>query len=192
MGIEIIDGPILIRSYRAEDIEALFAAARESVKELSRWLPWCHPNYAIDETRAFVLSRAEAWENEAEYSFGVFDRENGRFLGGVGLNQINRIHQVANLGYWVRSNAAGRGVATTAAWLAARFGFEQLQFNRIEILAAVGNLPSQRVAEKIGAAREGVLRRRLLINGEAQDAVLYSLVREDLSLFPGGGPSPGT
>jgi RimJ/RimL family protein N-acetyltransferase len=87
---------------------------------------------------------------------------------------------MANLGYWVRTSAAGRGVATNATRAAARFGFEQLGLRRIEIVAAVDNIPSQRVAEKAGAVREGILRQRLLIRGKSMDAVLFSLVREDL------------
>ena len=88
---------------------------------------------------------------------------------------------MANLGYWVRTSAARRGVATNATRAVARYGFEELGLQRIEIVAAVRNLPSQRVAEKAGAVREGVLRKRLLIRGEAHDAVLFSLVAEDLS-----------
>ena len=65
--------------------------------------------------------------------------------------------------------------------MAARFGFEELGLHRIEIVAAVENIASQRVAEKAGAVREGVLRKRLLIRGESQDAVLFSLLPEDLA-----------
>jgi RimJ/RimL family protein N-acetyltransferase len=71
-------------------------------------------------------------------------------------------------------------VATRAARLAARFGFEELKLIRIEIVAAAGNLASQRVAEKVGAVREGVMRNGLFIHGAAHDAVLTSLVPEDL------------
>lgn len=179
---ELADGQILIRPYRVEDIPAMYEAVRESIKEVSRWMPWCHSAYAIEETSAYVMSRDEAWKNDKEYGFGVFDAGTGDFLGGVGLNFINRIHNCANLGYWVRSTRAGRGVASSAARLAARFGLEQLGLQRIEIFAAVGNHGSQRAAEKAGAVREGVLRKRLLVNGQAQDAVLYSLVAEDLGL----------
>jgi RimJ/RimL family protein N-acetyltransferase len=62
----------------------------------------------------------------------------------------------------------------------AGFGFRQLGLQRIEIVVATGNHASQRVAEKAGALREGVLRKRLLIHGAAHDAVLYSLVAEDM------------
>ena len=180
--IELSDDRILIRPPRAEDIQPMYEAVRESIKEVSAWMAWCHSDYSIEETSAFVLSRAEAWKNELEYGFGVFDLTTGGYLGGVGLNFINRVHQCANLGYWVRTSAARRGVASSASRLAARFGFEELGLQRIEILAAVGNYPSQRAAEKAGALREGIVRKRLLIDGRPEDAVLYSFIAEDLGL----------
>jgi ribosomal-protein-serine acetyltransferase len=180
MTTELIEGPLLIRPYREGDASALYEAVRESLPEVSRWLPWCHENYSIEESREFVGSRETSAHDGEWYSFAVFEREGGKFLGGVGLNFFNRVHQMANLGYWVRTSAAGRGVATDATRAVARFGFEELGLQRIEIVAAVGNLPSQRVAEKAGAVREGVLRKRLLINGQLQDAVLFSLIAEDL------------
>jgi RimJ/RimL family protein N-acetyltransferase len=61
-----------------------------------------------------------------------------------------------------------------------QFGFEHLGLQRIESVAAVGNKPSQRVAEKANAKKEGVLRRRLLIHGVPHNAVLYSLLKEDI------------
>jgi ribosomal-protein-serine acetyltransferase len=180
MTIELIEGPLLIRPYREEDAGALYEAVRESLSEVSRWLPWCHENYSIEESREFIGSRAKASEDGEWYSFAVFKKDGGRFLGGVGINFVNRVHQMANLGYWVRTSAAGSGIATKATRLVARFAFEQIGLQRIEIVAAVGNIASQRVAEKAGAIREGVLRKRLLIRGESQDAVMFSLVREDL------------
>jgi ribosomal-protein-serine acetyltransferase len=176
----LTDGNILVRPLRLDDAEALYEAVRESIPEVSRWLPWCHENYAIEETRAFLSSRVDPQSSEEAYSFGIFAQPSERFLGGVGVNFINRVHQVGNLGYWVRTSAVGNGVASTGARLVAQFGFEQLGLHRIEILAAVPNVASQRVAEKVGAVREGVLRKRLFIHGQSHDAVLFSLVREDL------------
>ncbi|MDX6611646.1 MAG: hypothetical protein QOD75_832 [Blastocatellia bacterium] len=178
--VELTGGEIVVRPYRPSDITAVYEAARESIPELSRWMPWCHANYAIEETTASILSRPDGWERDAEYGFGVFRRD-GRFLGGVGMNFVSRVHQIANLGYWVRSTETGHGVASRAARLVARFGIQQLKFQRLEILAATGNLPSQRVAEKAGALKEAVLRKRLRLHGEPVDAVLYSLVAEDFS-----------
>jgi len=174
MQTELTDGSILIRTYRETDVPLLYEAVRESISEVSRWLPWCHENYSIEESRQFISSRDS--QGDEWYSFAVCDQASEKFLGEVGLNFINRVHQFANLGYWVRSSATQRGVATAATRLAAQFGFEHLGLHRIEIVAALDNLASQRVAEKAGATREGVLRQRLLINGEAHNAVMYSLI----------------
>ena len=177
----LVDGDILVRPWELTDDQSVFEAVRESIPEVSPWLGWCHEDYSIEETREFLRNRADKSQGDEWYSFGVFHRNDaGRFLGGVGLNFINRVHQFGNLGYWVRTSAAGKGVASKASRLVARFGFQELGLHRIEILAAVPNLASQRVAEKIGAVREGLLRQRLLIGGVSQDAVMFSLVPEDL------------
>jgi ribosomal-protein-serine acetyltransferase len=73
-----------------------------------------------------------------------------------------------------------RGVASRAARLIARFGFRELGLQRLEIIAATENHASQRAAVKAGATREGVLRKRLLIHGRPHDAVMHSLVEEDM------------
>ena len=179
--VELTGDSIVARTYRQGDAPLLYEAVRESIAEVSAWLPWCHENYSIEESREFVASRSTALDAGEHYSFAVFSKNDPRrLLGGVGLNFINRVHQFGNLGYWTRTSAAGQGLASQAARLVARFAFEQLGLQRIEIVAAVPNIASQRVAEKAGAVREGVVRKRLCIRGEPQDAILFSLVREDL------------
>lgn len=181
MSVELTEGAILLRPFRTEDIVSVHEAILESFDELSRWMQWCDENYSIDETSAFINSRDDAWKNDLEYSFAVCHRETGMFQASFGLNFVNRTYQMANLGYWVRTSVTGQGIASRATRLVARFAFEQLNLQRIEIVAAVGNLASQRVAEKAGAVREGMLRKRLVSRDEAVDAVMFSLVAEDLS-----------
>jgi RimJ/RimL family protein N-acetyltransferase len=180
MDTEYSDGRTAIRPYRIDDTGALFEAVRESVDQISPWLDWCHPNYSRSDSETWVSSRETAWRRGEDYSFVIVDPATQIFLGGCGLNDINPTHGFANLGYWVRSSWTGRGVAPAAAGLVARFGFQQRGLKRIEIVAAVDNTASQRVADKVGAHREGVLRCRLMIRGKLYDAVMYSLIRADL------------
>ena len=184
MRTELRDERISITRYRAEHIPLLFDAARESAGgDFTRWMPWCHANYTVEESSAFVRSSEELWEKNVEYNFAVLDVATEKYLGGVSLNQINRAHGLANLGYWVRDSETGRGVAAAATLLAASFGFEDLALNRIEIIVAVENERSQKVAAKVGAKREGVLRSRLLIADRLHDAVMHSIVR-NMDHFP--------
>ena len=87
------------------------------------------------------------------------------------------IRDSANLGYWVRSSAASKGVATAATKLTRDWGFANTDLVRIEILVATGNIASRRVAEKSGALYEGTLRSRLTVHGTRHDAAMYSFVR---------------
>jgi len=173
-------GGIGIRRYQAEDVSALFEAARESVRELSAWMPWCSAEYSRADSEIFVRSREANWDAGEHYSFVIFDMADGRFLGSVGLNFVNRVHRFANLGYWVRTSQTRRGVATVAVRMVAGFGFGGMGFNRLEIVMAAGHVASQRVAKKAGAHCEGVLRKRLVIHEKIHDAVMFSLVAEDL------------
>jgi Acetyltransferases, including N-acetylases of ribosomal proteins len=182
MNTELTDSVIRLRPFREEDIDMVYEAICASIKEISVWMSWCHAGLAREETANFIMSRAEAWSNDVEYSFAVFDAATNEFLGSLGLNYLKREYQMVNLGYWMKTSQTGRGVATRATRLGARFALEQLGLQRVEIIAAVGNLASQRVAEKAGAKLEGVLRKRLLIHGQSSDAVLFSLVAEDFKV----------
>ncbi|MDB6110958.1 MAG: rimL [Pedosphaera sp.] len=175
-------GRVGIRRFRTDDIPLLFEAARESINELSAWMVWCHPGYSVADSASFISGCCAEWDRGGHFSFVIHDVRDGAFLGSVGLNQVNRIHSFANIGYWVRTSCTGQGVAAAATRLIAQFGLQELGLNRLELLVPTGNQPSQRVAEKTGAKLEGVLRKRLLLQGAPHDAALYSLVAEDLQV----------
>ncbi len=167
----------ILRTYEPDDAKSLWEAAHQSVAEMYPWLPWCHAQYSVAEAVEWIRSRAPLAAGGHEYSFAILGTD-GRFLGGCGINQINRVHRFGNLGYWVRTSATGRGVATEAVRQLAAFAFRNADLLRLEILCAVGNERSRRVAERAGAVREGVLRHRLLLHGKPVDAVMHSLLRE--------------
>jgi len=148
------------------------------------WMPWCHPNYSIEESKTWVAERPKYWAQGIEYEFSITSSASGLYLGGCGLNSIHRTIGMANLGYWVRTSQTKKGVATAATLLLARFAFNELRLNRIEIVIAVNNGASLRVAEKAIAINEGVLRNRLTENGKPSDAVMFSLIPQDLTTRP--------
>lgn len=173
---QLTEEGVHIRPYGASDVEALHEAVAESIDDLRPWLNWARDGYALSDAQDWVRSRSQAWARKEAYSFAVVDADTGRFLGGVGLNQIDPAHGGANLGYWTRSSETGRGVASTAAALAARFGLDTADLHRIEILVPAGHDASMAVARNAGAAREGILRKRLVIGDAVHDAVCFSIV----------------
>jgi ribosomal-protein-serine acetyltransferase len=167
---------IRIRPYRLDDAQAIWEAVHESMNQLHPWMPWCHPRYSIDEARSWLGVQVQAFQQRTTFEFAITDRA-GAYLGGCGLNQIDPLNQRANLGYWVRSSATKRGVATAATELTRDWGFTHTDLVRIEVLVAVSNLASRRVAEKSGAVYEGTLRSRLAVHGTRHDAAMYAFIR---------------
>ena len=143
-------------------------------------MSWCHLDYAIEESRSWVETRAEAWAQGVEYDFALIDSTQDTLLGGCGVNGLNHAYRFANLGYWVHTSRTRGGLATAATRFVATFSFSQLDLVRIEIVVAT-NTASQRVAEKAGATREGILRNRLLVRDQVHDAVMFSLIPSDES-----------
>lgn len=180
MGAKLIANGVLIRPHAECDIAPMYAAVIESMASVGRWMSWCHEGYSMEDAHTWYERCAKAWDTEGDREFGIFDLDTGDVLGCVGINQINRVNRFANMGYWVRSTHAGRGIATTAARLAAGFAFANLGLARIEIVALPDNVASRRVAEKLGARFECIARSRLLFGDEAHDAAMYSLVPDDL------------
>lgn len=169
--------PLLtLRVPEPADAEGLLAAVRESLGELYPWMDWCHPDFSRSDALRWISSQPQARETGSAFEFLIVG-EQGRLLGCCGLNNINPRLRLANLGYWVRTSETGRGVATQAVTDIARWAFVHTDLERLEIVAAVANAASQAVAAKAGALREGVLRSRLHVHGQFQDAVMHSIVR---------------
>ncbi len=169
---------IHIRPFERDDAGPFFEAAIDSIQEVHPWLPWCHPLYTLSEAEAWVSMARSTWRARTQFQFVILS-EDDEILGGCGLDKLNEEHKFANLGYWVRSWATRSGVATEAVQAVRDWAYENTDLNRLEIVVAVSNVASARVAEKAGAIFEGTLRNRINLHGESHDAFVYSFARDD-------------
>lgn len=176
MSIVMRADDVTLRPYAVADAPEICQAVHESLKELLPWMPWCHPNYSLHDSRTWLENQVKAFQAGMAFEFAIVSTD-GRYLGGCGVNDIGQANRRGNIGYWVRTSEARRGVATAAVRLAYQWAMENTNLIRLEILIAVGNTASQRVAEKAGAVREGILRKRLVLHDEVHDAVMFSLIR---------------
>ena len=180
METTLSDRVVTLRPLQPADCDLLYASVRDSIAELSQWLPWCHPGYSPADSAAFIQTSVQWWAEQSQFTFGIFDAADGQHAGSIGVNHLNRQHRYANIGYWVRTSHTRRGFASRAVRLAARFAFDALGMTRVEIAADPDNLASRRVAEKAGATLEAIARNRIVMRGRALPAALYSLVPEDV------------
>ena len=173
------DNVVTVRPFQADDAPEVHAAISESQNEAPKWLTDLK-GLTLANVQEYIASQPQTWNDDTAYNFAILESNSNKIVGGCGLTQINQRHRYCNLYYWVRSSVTGRGYATRAVVLMARFAFESLGMQRMEIVIEPENLASLRVAEKAGAISEGYLRSRLFVRGESRDAVMFSLVPEDL------------
>ena len=179
---DLTDDVIRLRPLVMEDASELTDAVQKSIPDLMPWMSWCHAGYNQQDALRWLNTLPSGWAKGTDYSFVITDITDGQILGGCGLSFVNQLFRFGNLGYWVRSDRRGAGIASRAVYLLTRFAFEKVGLVRVEIVVAVDNRPSLRVAEKIGARWEGVLRNRLIVRDSIYDAVMHSLTPEDLGL----------
>jgi RimJ/RimL family protein N-acetyltransferase len=180
--ITLTDGIVTLRPYQFGDENALHKGIHESISAMEPWMAWANEKYSKDMALNFVTMMRAQWSNGSVYAFAITDAKTGEFTGSCSLSHINPAYHFCNLGYWVRTSRHGEGIAGRSAKLAARFAFEKANLIRAEIVIAVGNEASKRVAEKIGAHYEGILLNRMVVGMQIYDAHMYSLLPSDFGL----------
>jgi len=98
----------------------------------------------------------------------------------VGLLGFDWDERRCEIGYWLAPWARGRGAATRAVALLAPWALRELGLARVALHTTPDNEPSQRVAERAGFTREGVLRSYEERDGRRLDVLLFSLLPADL------------
>lgn len=167
---------LLLRPFRADDEEAVFTiCGQREIAANTRTVP--HP-YPREQATIWIKNHPELWLSGKAAIFAVCWAASGELVGAAGL-EINETDQNAELGYWVDKNRWGQGIATEAAAGALKFGFEELQLHRIFAHHISSNPASGRVMEKIGMAKEGVMRGHIRKWGSFRDVVVYAALKHD-------------
>lgn len=177
---------LILRRFMRRDVLALEAGVRASLVDLHEWLPWAHMDYTRDDAVAFVRESILAWKEAKAYDYALRTSEDPEHhLGNISIWQTSRTGKIGEIGYWVRSDLAGKGYATEATAALLRVGFDTMGLHKITLRIAVGNRASERVAEKLGFAHEGILREELLIRGNWIDHSLYAMLDREFRRIHG-------
>jgi RimJ/RimL family protein N-acetyltransferase len=166
----LTDGVITLRPPEQADLDAIYEACQDP--EIQRWMPLIPRPYTRDDARAFVTGQLGL----GDHNFAIVD--DGHVVGSVGMRIDHRGN--GEVGYWCATEARGRGLVTRALRLLCAHAFESVGLRRVWLTTDPDNRASQRVAEKAGFQREGVLRSHLKHpDGRVRDSVLYSLLPGD-------------
>jgi len=171
--MELRDGEIVLRDWIEADVPGLVAACNDP--EIARWIPVIPSPYTEQDALAFIRGEVGS---VPEHSFAI--SQDGVLLGAIGMG-VNSINYRGRIGYWIAAPARGRGVCTRALRLLSQWALDELGLQRLDVITDPENVASQRVAEKVGFQREGVLRAHLRHpDGRIRDSVMFSLLPGEL------------
>jgi RimJ/RimL family protein N-acetyltransferase len=171
------DGVVRLRPPESGDVDAVFAYCNDPEAARFTTLPWPYERrHAVE----WIEESTRCWADGARASFVVVDVASGDLVGSIGLVRLDRDADVAEVGYLVKRDARGRGVAPRAVRLVTDWVLRDLGFARLELQTDVRNHASQRVAEKAGFTREGEVEPPERCRDRSERMVMFSLGPGDL------------
>jgi RimJ/RimL family protein N-acetyltransferase len=169
---------VLLRPWSEADVPGIVLAFSDP--EMQRF-SWRTTQYTETDARHWSAEQEEARLRGEGLDFALVElRDQDVMLGGVSLQEVRLDRGCAAVGYWLAAEARGRGLATEAVRLLARWAFAELGLARLELTCGPDNEASQHVAERCGFSREGLLRSHVPFKGARRDSVIYSLLPGEL------------
>jgi len=174
----LTDGVVLLRPWEERDLSILEQASRDDYVALIEHLP---VPFSESAGRAWVEAQHAYLTDERGWTFAVVEVATRESVGGVGIS-FRHPPGAAEPGAWIIDHKRNGGLGARAAKLLCHWGLTaDTGIARIQATVELWNKPSQRVLEKLGFVREGLLRSYASWRGDRQDVFLYSLLPSDLT-----------
>ncbi len=170
------DGAVALRPWQDADLDVMVAICSDP--DVARFTRVPDP-YSEADARAWIDAQPGRLEAGEGVTFAIV-AGGGAPVGSVGLRIDPSDGDIAEAGYMVAPAARGRGLATAALRLASGWALRDLGVARVQLTTHLDNAASQRVAERAGFRREGVLRSWEELRGRRIDLVMYSRIAADL------------
>ena len=166
---------IEIKQNHLNDYYKLFS--NERVTEYYNIIPLSNEN----EAQKYLEWFENRFNEKLGIRWGIAFKGEKNIIGTLGFNNFQKNHR-ANLGYDLRFDFWNKGIITEALKEIIKFGFNELEINRIEAEVMQGNIASEKVLVKLGFKREGVLRDWMYWNEKHYDMTMFSLLRREYEL----------
>ena len=157
---QYVTAEFTIRSYAPGDGPVLAEAVNASYDHLKRFMVWAKPY--TEDVEAENLARRFRGEYllSTNFTLGIFAPDGKRLLGGCGfhLREGELSNHAAEIGMWIRADAAHNGLGPRVLRALLTWGFSEWPWERLTWRCNELNVASRRVAEKAGMQLEGRFR----------------------------------
>ncbi|MFB4160484.1 GNAT family N-acetyltransferase [Geomicrobium sp. JSM 1781026] len=162
----------LIEMHHAND---LYACVQRARGHLRRWLPWVDQVKSAYDYEPIITAWLQQFAEGRGFNAAI--RHHGKFVGMVGLHDIDWGSKKTTLGYWLEKDAIGNGIMTKTVAKCTDILFTEYQLNRIQINCGVENYESQGIPKRLGFELEGIVRDGEWLYDHYHDLYQYSLLK---------------
>jgi ribosomal-protein-serine acetyltransferase len=133
---------------KIEQAPILFELTDGNRSYLKKWLPWLDNYRTVADSAHFIEQANSSWEQNQSLTLGVWHQTS--LVGVISFHQFDWSNQTSSIGYWLAKTYQGKGIMTRACGGLVDLGFGKLGLQSITIKCAVGNLPSRKIAQRLG------------------------------------------
>jgi RimJ/RimL family protein N-acetyltransferase len=168
-------GGIRLRRWRESDVAAIVAACSDP--PVARFIPTIPTPYTEEDAQSWLESQEPGRLAGRSLAFAIADADTDVVRGAISV-RVDASTLTGSVGYWLTPSARGHGYTTVSLRLLCGWLFETFELGRIELTTDPENFPSQRVAQRCGFQKEGLLRShmRQQHTGERRDSLMWSLL----------------
>lgn len=173
-----INENLSLRLRQEKDVDEMFALTDKNREHLRPWLPWVDVTLTSGDTRKFIEKCKEKFEKKTGADFGIFYDDS--LIGSMGFHTIDPTNSWAEIGYWIDKDHEGKGIMTECVKAIIKYGFEDLNLHRIQIVCDSLNFKSRALPEKLGFSLEGVLKEKTKSGESFSDELIFGLLKNEL------------
>ena len=172
---------LFLKELETEDAEYIFKAVDSQREYLGKWLPFVEFTKSVKDSLDYVNSVVAMPEECKEWQFSIFCGSD--FAGLAGFKGTDRLNRKSEIGYWLREEFQGCGIITDSVYALIKFGFSELNLNRIQIKCAPENVKSNNIPKRLGFSFEGIERcSEFVREGVFRDANVWSLLKSEVTI----------
>ena len=170
----------MLRLPNLYDAEELFRLVEKNRSRLREWLPWLDSTKTVEDTHRFIAESLNSHAKGTIFLNAIIIKD--QIVGLVEIRLISKENNAAEIGYWLDSDAGGKGILTCAVAELMKMAFERMGVHRIQIRAATGNVKSCAVATRLGMRLEGTIKDAEWLYDHYVDLNIYGITKPEWKL----------
>lgn len=170
---EIEGARIVLKKHQESLAATMFSYVEKDRSRLERFLPWVSATKTVEDEIRYIQRTHIAWDSKILFDYGLFRKNDGLYLGNIGLHSIHWESNRCEVGYWILGKFEGQGYMSEALRILEAHAFD-IGFHRIEIRCSSHNQRSANVPLACGYIFDGVLKENSFEQGQYQDIFVFS------------------